>query len=113
MDHIRGCISLFRLSEPGEYDVHHRQFSFLDPDRTFRVWAIQFADKMTEFSRGPRVSPMVAQVDAAVGDFTRNILGMAGKSKVEFDYSGNRGDRKAEIRRVLKIDVEAAGKLLR
>lgn len=54
----------------------------------------------------------LGRVDAIVSRFTKDILGLANKEKVDFDYAGNKGGSKAEIKRTLKIDVKAVDDLL-
>ena len=76
----------------------------MDFDRVVGIWGIQFADKMK--------SPMLAKVDGVVADFTKNILELARKNKVDFAYTGARGDQRSEIKRTLRIDVDTAKKLL-
>lgn len=63
------------------------------------------------FSRSGK-NPWVDRVDQVVADFTKNILGMARKRGVDFSYAGSGGDRPAEIKRTLRIDVETAKKLM-
>ena len=56
---------------------------------------------------------MKKQLDTVIKDFTRNILGLARKEKVDFDYAGNKGDWKAEIARTMKINDATFKKLLK
>lgn len=52
-------------------------------------------------------------VDSAVASFTHEILGLANKHKVEFDYAGRKGGQAKEIKRSLRIDMKAAHDLLK
>ena len=76
----------------------------MDFDRVVGIWGIQFADQMK--------SPMLAKVDGVVADFTKNILELTRKNKVDFAYTGALGDQRSEIKRTLRIDVDTAKKLL-
>ncbi len=55
---------------------------------------------------------MADTVDDIVARFTKEILGLANKQGVEFDYAGNKGNKVAEIKRTMKINDKTVNKLL-
>lgn len=53
------------------------------------------------------------QVDAIVAPFTRKILNLARKQGVDFAYAGAKNTPKAEINKVMSINVKAVRDLLK
>lgn len=56
---------------------------------------------------------VVANVDAAVADFTKKILGTAREEGVDFQYVGKRPTRTDEVLATLRENVKVAGKLMK
>lgn len=55
---------------------------------------------------------MKKQLDTICKDFTKNILGLARKNNIDFQYAGNKGDWKSELARTMKINNVTFKKLL-
>lgn len=57
-------------------------------------------------------SRIVANVDEAVADFTKKLLGVAREEGVDFQYVGKRPTRTDEVLATLQENVKVAGKLM-
>lgn len=51
-------------------------------------------------------------VDTVVARFTKDLLGLANKKNVPFDYAGNKGSQSAEILRTMEINSKVVKALL-
>ncbi len=56
---------------------------------------------------------LITKTDDIVADFTRNILDLARKNGVDFDYVGNKGNRSTEIERTMDVNNKVVKGLLK
>jgi len=67
---------------------------------------------MNNYRRSNKRSPWASAVDSAVADFTKNVLGIANKANVPFEYAGNKGNQSQEINRTMRINTDVVKDLL-